>query len=345
MKNIILLLVLFLSVVPVFSQVTLTGAYAPSIGDVQQDIMCDTIGIMQGPSGANRTWSFPSLTSRGSEIFNWVNPASTPFVIQFPNANVASSTDNTNFTFYTTSSANFIVDGYGGPQAVIQYYDQELFFHYPFTYGSNFTDTFASDFLEAGIPMHRTGSINVIGDAWGTITLPDVTFNNALRVYYIQVHKDSATTGTQMVLVQTFTSYNWFAPGKKFPVLEITYVHSVYNNSLIIDYKLVNYNPTNVPVGIKTISSQIPGEFKLYQNYPNPFNPTTKIKFDITESKQVNLIVYNLTGKEIAKLFNGILKAGSYEYEFNAGSLTSGVYFYKLSEGDFTQTRKMILLK
>ena len=98
--------------------------------------------------------------------------------------------------------------------------------------------------------------------------------------------------------------------------------------------------PTNI-----TSSGEIPNEYRLYANYPNPFNPTTNIKFDIPKASNVKLIVYNQLGQEVASLVNKELKSGSYEYTFNADRLSSGVYFYKIIAGSFTDIKKMTLIK
>jgi hypothetical protein len=93
----------------------------------------------------------------------------------------------------------------------------------------------------------------------------------------------------------------------------------------------------------------IPERFGLYQNFPNPFNPKSKIKYQIakTQSKNQNVIlaVYNALGEEIAVLVNEEQSAGTYEVDWDAGVFPSGVYYYKLSTGDFTKTRKMVLVK
>jgi len=89
----------------------------------------------------------------------------------------------------------------------------------------------------------------------------------------------------------------------------------------------------------------IPLEFALEQNYPNPFNPSTVIKYYIPEKAFVSLFVYNLLGKKVAALVNGIKKAGRYEVTFNASNLPSGVYIYSLKGGSFNSVKKMILMK
>ena len=88
-----------------------------------------------------------------------------------------------------------------------------------------------------------------------------------------------------------------------------------------------------------------PLEYVLEQNYPNPFNPSTKIRFQISNIGFVSLKVFDVLGKEIATLVNEVISPGSYEYEFDATNLTSGMYFYKMRAGSFIETKKMILLK
>ncbi len=91
--------------------------------------------------------------------------------------------------------------------------------------------------------------------------------------------------------------------------------------------------------------SSIPGEYKLFQNYPNPFNPTTRISYSIPKSSFVSLKIYNTLGQEVADLVNEEQQPGNYSFSFNASALSSGVYFYKINAGSFSNTKKFILLK
>lgn len=97
--------------------------------------------------------------------------------------------------------------------------------------------------------------------------------------------------------------------------------------------------------GIRTVSAPVPVQYSLEQNYPNPFNPTTVIRFSIPKTSRVSLIVYNVLGQKVATLINEQLSIGVHEVNFNAARLSSGVYFYSLSAGSYTITKKMLLLK
>ncbi len=90
---------------------------------------------------------------------------------------------------------------------------------------------------------------------------------------------------------------------------------------------------------------QLKNKFELSQNYPNPFNPSTVIKFAIPQTSDVSLKVYNILGQQVTTLIDREMKAGSYQIKFNASDLASGIYFYSIQAGNFTATKKMMLLK
>ncbi len=96
---------------------------------------------------------------------------------------------------------------------------------------------------------------------------------------------------------------------------------------------------------IKNQNKKIPTTYLLSQNYPNPFNPTTTINYSIPKSSFVTIIVYDILGREVENLVNEEKKAGNYSLNFNASSLASGVYIYKMQAGKFIDTKKLILMK
>ncbi len=98
-------------------------------------------------------------------------------------------------------------------------------------------------------------------------------------------------------------------------------------------------------IGISSISSNIPGNFKLYQNYPNPFNPVTNIKYEIAYRTNVKIIIYDINGREVKTLVNEIQNPGIYDADWDGSKYSSGVYFYKIETEKFSESRKMVLLK
>ncbi len=108
-----------------------------------------------------------------------------------------------------------------------------------------------------------------------------------------------------------------------------------------------HFEVTYQPVNTSTVSDEYVflDEYELYQNYPNPFNPSTTIKYEIKELTDVELKVFDILGREIITLVNEQKSPGSFEIEFNASGLPSGIYFYRLQAGSFVETKKMMLMK
>lgn len=98
-------------------------------------------------------------------------------------------------------------------------------------------------------------------------------------------------------------------------------------------------------IEVKNISTGVPKDFLLYQNYPNPFNPSTTIKFDVKQSGTVKLVIYDVLGRFADVVVNENLRPGMYEVTYSPAGLSSGVYFYEMTSGDYKEIKKMIFVK
>ncbi len=107
----------------------------------------------------------------------------------------------------------------------------------------------------------------------------------------------------------------------------------------------VYYNEAPPALAVNENPASVVNDFSLEQNYPNPFNPTTSISYSLKRQEKATLRVFNARGELVSTLVNGVVSAGSHEVTWNAGDLPSGIYFYKLETADFTQTKKMLLVK
>jgi hypothetical protein len=105
----------------------------------------------------------------------------------------------------------------------------------------------------------------------------------------------------------------------------------------------IDLSPTGVE--IETQTEALPTQFALYHNQPNPFNPMTTIKYDLPQASYVKLVVYNVMGQKVTTLVDGMVEAGRHQVIWDAKDVSSGVYFYRINTGNFTQMHKMILLK
>lgn len=124
-----------------------------------------------------------------------------------------------------------------------------------------------------------------------------------------------------------------------------TFQFDVIGNPQSIVFDPGNWILKNNTIVTSLEDLSFPVQFSLEQNYPNPFNPSTTIEYNLPQSGFVTLKVYNILGKEVATLINGQIDAGIHKVDFDASGLNSGVYFYKIESGSYTETRKMILLK
>jgi hypothetical protein len=103
---------------------------------------------------------------------------------------------------------------------------------------------------------------------------------------------------------------------------------------------------TSTTVALSNSSEEgLPATYALFQNYPNPFNPTTSVSFDLPSASKVELVVYNVLGQKVATLVDGPMEAGNHVVEVDGSSMSSGLYFYKISANNFSDTKKMVLLK
>jgi len=109
------------------------------------------------------------------------------------------------------------------------------------------------------------------------------------------------------------------------------------------DFRVVNY--TNTVTGISQSGSEIPSSYSLSQNFPNPFNPSTTVGFDIPKAGFVSIKIFDITGREVTKLVNNNLSAGSYKTNWDASGFPSGVYYYRMDAAVYTSVKSMILIK
>lgn len=103
--------------------------------------------------------------------------------------------------------------------------------------------------------------------------------------------------------------------------------------------------PISEIVSSENNNQNVPSVFKLFQNEPNPFNPSSKFKVQIAKLSDVKVTVFDGLGREVTTLINEVLQPGSYEVEFDGTNFPSGVYFYRLTAGDYSESKRMVLIK
>jgi hypothetical protein len=154
--------------------------------------------------------------------------------------------------------------------------------------------------------------------------------NNSSRLFHVGNASYDTRIGLSAPVFNNFATYK----------MRVVWEQQVNGRTALVESYVIDFiNP------IVNLSSEIPGKYSLHQNYPNPFNPSTSIRFDLPKQGFVSLKVFDISGREVAELVKEELSAGVYEYNFDGSELGSGVYFYKLTTNNFSETKRMVLVK
>lgn len=181
------------------------------------------------------------------------------------------------------------------------------------------------------------------GASWVNILPPankpfyGVQFVNSVTGYMTGFHNVWKSTNSGLIWfpIQTNPNNYYYA----------TYFSDLNTGYVVGDTGIVFKTTTGGVIGIEPISTEIPDKFILNQNYPNPFNPTTSIRFAVPKEAFVRLSVFDMLGREVETLVNEELSPATYEVKWNAERYSSGIYFYRLAAGEFSQVKKMSVIK
>jgi photosystem II stability/assembly factor-like uncharacterized protein len=220
-----------------------------------------------------------------------------------------------------------------------------------FSYGGGIGDLTSLFFMDVvrGL-IGGTGRIKLTatgGSEWVTVFTP--TMNQINSLYFPSASTGYGACYGGQIIKTTNGGNNWFlqTTGTGSNLSSIFFINNLTgyaagdNNTV-----LKTTDGGGPPIGIKTISGNIPKNYKLYQNHPNPFNPTTNFRFQVASYRLIKLVIYDALGKIVAEPVNTELQPGAYEVEWSAPlSFSSGVYFYRLHAGDYMETKRMVLLK
>ncbi|MEJ2615023.1 MAG: T9SS type A sorting domain-containing protein, partial [Ignavibacteriaceae bacterium] len=150
-----------------------------------------------------------------------------------------------------------------------------------------------------------------------------------------------------MLLQTTDAGINWneeTQPLPKFILFRSVFMFNSNNGFVVGDSGVILKTERGL-TGLDNNLLTLPDKIELLQNYPNPFNPTTKINYNLLSGSFVSLTIYDNLGRELKTLVSNYQNAGLYSVTFDGKDLPSGIYYYKLKAGDFSQTKKLVLLK
>ncbi|TLY30809.1 MAG: T9SS type A sorting domain-containing protein [Ignavibacteria bacterium] len=249
-------------------------------------------------------------------------------------------------------------DGAGG--AVIAWSKRRLPTNYDDIFAQRISASGTVSWTTDGVAISDTGSssgeVTMVGDNAGgaIIAFSDKRGNGDLNIYAQRVDSSGgARWAKNGVPISSAPRNQWFAMSTSDHAGGAILswqdnrnennggIHHIYAQNVTRDGVLGG----GVVTAVKSPSVALPSDFKLYQNYPNPFNPTTTIRYDLPRASHVSLRVYNILGQEVAVLLDDVQGAGVKSVKWNAGRMSSGVYFYRLQAGTFFAVQKMVIIK
>ena len=305
---------------------------APQIGETYY--YSGDIGTYDpGPSGANQNWDFSGISPSFFTSSVAVNPASTPFAGDFPEATIAfdQNGDGETFIYSEISPAEMLnvgvgsIAGSGGDELIIHYTDAVKLLQYPFSFSDTYTDTYFTSYSFMGeMVTHEWGDITVMADAWGTVSTPEGTYN-ALRVKSESVYTDSVWVSGVFISATTHTKtdYNWYTSTLHTPVFGI----SVTEDGTSVSYR------TNLTGTGEQQSRNVQVDI-----FPNPVTDNLTIQ---SEKALSCIWLLSVNGRQMDKISFGT--ALTNRYSMKLGMYPEGVYFVKLKFDDGSILTKKII--
>jgi hypothetical protein len=292
----------------------------------------------------NLAWSYNPSVAVSSSVVHvvWVDKRDGQEHIYYKrstDAGISWGTD-TRLTNNTASSFNPSVALSGSTVHVVWFdnrdYNYELYYKRSIDGGANWE---ADTRLTYDTAYSSSPSVAVSGSVVHVVWL-EIREGN-LDIYYKRSTDVGLSWGADTRLMNNTTESSHASVAVSGSVVNVVWEDNRDGNYEIY-YKR---NPTGNPIGIQNINTETPSKYSLSQNYPNPFNSTSNLKFEILYFGHVKLIVCDVMGREVQTLVNEKLQPGMYETTFDGSMLNSGVYFYKITAENFTETKKMLLIK
>jgi hypothetical protein len=317
-------------------------------GETQKEVQCQfeqredgTVGLKAESYDSNKELIIDPLVYYSNIEGSIYNVENSMAVDAGGNAYITGWTESTD---YPTTSGAFQTTFLGGPSIYI-------YKAFVTKLNSSGTNLLYSTFIEG---MYGEGTlansivIDDSGNAYitGSTSSPDFPTTNG--AYQTVFSSDDHVFLTKLNSTGSGLVYSTFLGGSDGKSLVIdssgnAYISGVYQTN-ISNLFVTKLNMSAVTF-VKPNILVVPNKFELFQNYPNPFNPSTTINFSVPKTSLVTIKVYNILGKELSTLVNEEKSAGNYSVQFFGSKLSSGIYFYRMQAGSFSQTKKLLLLK
>ncbi|MCD4744939.1 MAG: T9SS type A sorting domain-containing protein [Bacteroidales bacterium] len=322
------------------AQPTLTyNNNAPEIGDIYYMNFVDITDIGPGASGQNINWDFSSCPLISSMNQSVVDPATTPYGNDFPEANTAFVPEESQmYSYALINSTGFDMYGYvfdaGG---IFHYSDPAKRMKYPFSYNNTYIDNYYCVGTVQTMTSRICGTSTVTADAYGNLITPDGTFNNVLRVKIYDEYTDSMFMDQTFITVSncTQTNYTWYSADSK---------AALFNYSINVVDEIIDTNAyySSESASIDEIDKNA---FANLQIFPNPATDIININYELKNKSSINIKILNQTGQEIFVINTNEKSAGIQNEKININDLPPGIYYLRLGNNYGKSICKKLIIR
>jgi len=331
-KNVLQGFILSLLLAPIisFSQspVLTNLMISPMVDEVYTHYRIDSSFITIEDGGIDQVWDYSNLAFSDNEPWMYVSTEATMHAADFPGSNIASMDENMCMAeFYQTSNNKLSYAGIFMDGLIMFFEDYKEQLHYPFSYGDSFTDDFSTIYNQSAM-HHRTGTVTVEADAYGTLMLPWGTLNEVLRIKTIEEMTDTFTFNNTLFQYDYYYEiYKFYKPGIREPLMHFIY-SSINGGDLLFTGHYINETEVNA------IAENSNGKITIY---PNPVRNKLNIE-TTTSNPSSHYLITDIDGK--------LVWEGKYQFNgqktLDVDFLKSGVYFLKIISGEEFIVKKFI---
>ncbi len=321
----------------------ITNSIIPSIGTSLSTVN-DTMQVNPGASGSGVTWDFSNLPdSMPTTTTNYVDPAGTTFVADFPGATLATNTGTTAYSYLKANATSFEVLGSETPDMKLTYSNPETYLQFPFAMGNTFSDSsvYEFDVPAQGLTGNSHNLVTVTADGSGTLKTPSGTYTNVLRV---KIQRNSVGTslyaGFTIPTTETSEIYSWLHPFYQMELLSISTTVST------IDFMGNVTTQTGYSSGFTTTVPSGINDFNLidgFSVYPNPATNNLKIALETPEAGALNITIFNTMGQVVYQYENAQKNTYPLMHDIDISALKNGTYHTRITNGNKVLSRNFIV--
>jgi hypothetical protein len=318
---------------------TFTSSYNPYPGFSYSENIASSSDIILGDTGTNQTWDYSGLQDLVPTVLtqSYINPDTTSYYSAFSSSNVAQGALGV-YTYYTANTNQLTLDGVGNSDFNFVYSTPEVLFEYPFQDESKFNGSFSANSTYDGETDNRTGTDTFNADGYGTLKLPNgVTYNNVLRVVFIENYNDYFTPGDYTVNERNYT-INYLVTNYSSPILSISNVTETYAGNVLGPTETVTYIAPDTASAINDINPLLDN----LNVFPNPSYSQSTLALSLKDGANINLYVSNIIGQKVKTITTEQADAGNHTYTIETSDMAKGLYLVTVEiNGAIAGVRKL----